>query len=727
MRHFNYKKIYAAMAVVIGLSSVGVNAQSLDRNSHLGKTIFKEHKNREARCEKPFDVRNVNPQSKEDRATFKVPNKVAVDNAANSWTSLPNFDYLDGPDGSTWYYTAKFTIEQIEHNEFWTEDIYKTFEFTIYDHAFNEVGTIKDEVRLNENESKANMPVLDPAISMHFFNTDDKYEVMVFFANNVDKTKDPDHDYHNHYFYNVYSIGGNKTAEGYDEVIAVMEGRCLDATNANINGGEEDFVYSFVTDPLPLLSRQKDPDALEYLHSLTYHIDTYKKATSDAGPEKFFEYDVYGSRIPGDTTDGIYLITIPDNGSIHYIYSQYDKPFFVDPRGGAVDESCTPDNSLKIQQYVLRNGEANMVSSTTIPIEAVESEEQLIYTFVSIGSVGYRDDVDMVVNGTKNAPAYIVTRNVCAAATLEDILSSYDIYGNDGKVVRNLGTDIESYIVFPATDGKQPQAMFITLDEDAHYQFSFVNLYSGEQLFTIDRENDGDPLQGTMDRVIDENGDYHYVFEMTYWDTDSKNNDYIRVAWFDNEGKLEHIDKIMMGLNVQAAQVFINSNVLKPTLYDDDDAMEYAVLVKRTYGAAARNEFMVVDDNNGLYATFSADDGKGDPVLFDILPGETNRLMIVYNKYNRYNIDLYDLPFLNNSEGGTENGVESVTDSFAGNVSYDGAAIVANGSMIEVYNTLGIMVAKGRDSVSVANLSNGTYVVVATDANGKQSKMKIAK
>ena len=60
-------------------------------------------------------------------------------------------------------------------------------------------------------------------------------------------------------------------------------------------------------------------------------------------------------------------------------------------------------------------------------------------------------------------------------------------------------------------------------------------------------------------------------------------------------------------------------------------------------------------------------------------------------------------------------------------ISFDGNIVNVAGATIEIYNTLGVRVAKGTGSVSAAALTPGTYVVVATDASGRKTSRKIAK
>ena len=563
------------------------------------------------------------------------------DSEPSKAASTTGYNYLEGPDGSSWHYTAKYEMEDVYYNEYYTDHIIQSFTFTIYDNYYRKIGTVHDKVRYAPNEVRDRECVLDPAVSLHFFNTDDKPEVMVYHAMNTDV-------YINHYYYSVYSVGGEKDEEGYDIPIMNIEGRCVEVINNSSNPKDENYYYTFVLDPRvdwPL----DDPDYVEKLNQTVFKLTTYKRAENDTdGPRILMEKDIYNTRVPGDTTEGIYFMSKRFNGKLYFVYSQYEKPYFVDPRGGAEDESATPDNSLVIEVYETTGEDPQFVSMTTIPVEAEESKDKLVYTFLSIGSVAWTDDVDMRFHGTPEAPAFIVARDVAFASDIDNLRSSYYIYGNDGTKLVTIAENTESMFLYRNGDPEGPLAMFVGYDAGGKYLFIFAFLYTGENLATISQNNNDDPLYATC-LPIKVDGVYKFVFEMMYYDEDKYENLYSRVAWFGKEG-LERIDRINMGPNVQASQLYLTNVTLDPKLFDDDDAMEYAVLVKRSNGATIRNEYLIVDDNGGWYRTFTADDGKGDPYRLSIIQGRPNRILVEYQG-NGYNVTYVGLPFTTPSTG----------------------------------------------------------------------------
>ena len=708
MKHFNFKLTTIATIAAVGLASANADAADFNfgSDSPMAKMQQQVKPVRPFRGQKPWG----SPTAKLNAQVGM--RKTAVADPSKTFEELSSYDYLEGPDGTTWFYTSEYDIESIEYSEWWTEEYIVGYTFTIYDSSFTEIGKIKDKITLQEGETRVASAVLDPAASAHFFNSDDNTEVMVYLAMNTAS-------YTNVYYNKVYSIGGEKDKDGNDISIATIPGRCVDVFNAAAGAGNEDFFYTFVEDVYP------DPDDfagdqyLDYLNAAKTEVYVYAKTESDASPKVVFEKDIFMTRYPGDTTDGIYMITKSVDGTPYFIFSQYEKPYFVDPTGFASDESATEDNSLVIETYVYDNG-MKEVSTTKIPVEIQKVAGEINYTFYSIGSVAWKDDVDMSVNGTPQAPAFLVARDITKASNLEEVASSYDIYGNNGQLIHNLANNTDGIALLSSIKGEQPQALFVTIDDNKQYIFHFVNLYSGEKVLSLPQVFNGEALTASCERVATGNGSYQYAFEMQYDEQDAEGNDLKRMAWFNKDGSLARIDKINMGKDVMAASVNMYADCLSPHLYDIDDAMEYAVLVKRAIGNTTKNEFLVVDDNGGWYAHFTDADGKGRPQTFTIVHGaDKSYLQMVYvTSDNNYHVDIYDLPFTSEATS-----VKKVTNGSA--LAFNGKSVSAPGAYIEVYTATGVKVAAGHDAVSLETMAHDLYIAVARDAQGNSTTMKI--
>lgn len=651
-----------------------------------------------------------------------------------TFSELSYYDYLEGPDGETWFYTTDYDIERVEYSEWWVEDYIVGYTFTVYDAAFQLVGTIHDRVTLGPGETSVASAVLDPAASAHFFNDDDRIEAMVYLAMKTG----PDYGYEVRYYNKVYSIGGERDAEGCDVSIATMSGRCVDTFSARDAAGQEQCFYTFVEDVYPDPDDFNSDQYLDYINAAKTVVSIYARPAGATAPEVVYTKDIYMTRYPGDTTDGIYLITkTGDDGTPYFVFSHYEKPYFVDPTGFATDENATEDNSLLIEvyAYVATTGMTE-VSTTRIPVEIEKVAGEINYTFYSIGSVAWKDDVDMSVNGTPQAPAFLVARDFTKASNLEQVATSFDIYGNDGQHLHALAERVDGINVLASVAGTQPQALFVSCETEVGegggevnvYTFDFVDLYSGERVLRLPQVFQDEPLTAVCQRVpsaSDARG-YHYVFELQYDAQDADGNDLKRVLWVSSDGTQERIDHINMGPDIMAASVNMFPESLSPTLYDDDEAMEYAVLVKRQSGNTTKNEFLVVDDDGAWYARFSEADGKGSPMMFTIVPGlDRNRLQMVYRTDDyTYNVDIYDLPFATESSLGQAPEADLAARRA---IALRGTTLVAPGHSIAVYSAVGVRVAAGQEEVSLATLPHGSYVVVARDAAGSTVALKVTR
>ena len=172
-------------------------------------------------------------------------------------TSISNVDHfadLDGPNDETWFYSANYTFKDEFVNEYFTDHIMLEYKFTIYNTNMDIVGTISDKVRYEDDEVRiaGNGSAgcqLTPVITKHFFNTDDKYEVLVGLSVN---TKTPGL---NHYRNLVYSLGGEKETlpvldpesgktvnKEFDKPINVIQSSIGDVLDASRNGVEEYYM-----------------------------------------------------------------------------------------------------------------------------------------------------------------------------------------------------------------------------------------------------------------------------------------------------------------------------------------------------------------------------------------------------------------------------------------------------------------------------------------------------
>ena len=199
----NYSKICGITLAVIGgvcVYSTEASAYNLDADSRLGRELQQIKPVREFRGEKPFSINDA--RNRAIRPQGGISTLSAVEDPFLQFDQTPLYDYLEAPDGSTWLYTSEYEYHSVELSEFYTEEQIKSFTFTIYDNSFNVIGTLHDEINLQDNETRAVSVTLDPQVTCRFFNDDPNPEVMVYYAMNTAS-------YTIHYYYKVYTLGGD--------------------------------------------------------------------------------------------------------------------------------------------------------------------------------------------------------------------------------------------------------------------------------------------------------------------------------------------------------------------------------------------------------------------------------------------------------------------------------------------------------------------------------------
>lgn len=96
--------------------------------------------------------------------------------AQNVLPSAALVGYLDGPNNQTWYYTGDYT---------YTDNQISGFRFDFYDATFSKIGSVADNIELQEDETRVAQVSVGPAITKKFFNYDNNYEVMIDVVTNT--------------------------------------------------------------------------------------------------------------------------------------------------------------------------------------------------------------------------------------------------------------------------------------------------------------------------------------------------------------------------------------------------------------------------------------------------------------------------------------------------------------------------------------------------------------
>lgn len=621
---------------------------------------------------------------------------------------------LDGPDGKVWFYSLDIESDAIEH-EYYTEYVSRFWTLHIFDETLKPIATLKDSVRYEEGEKRTVLLEPLPIITKNYFNDDDKYEVVMSFGINFTPG-------HNHYRSVVYQINGEKDELGNDKSLYALDELICDVAHVDTADGKEEIYMSMLYDNayIPEEFNWADyydtPEFWEHYCEQNAVFNIYGKAGESGKPELVLSRKVAYTNFPG-TQESSPMITTTANGKAYAVFNYYKEPLFNPFYNNSEDFSQREENTLVIEVYELGES-ATLMQTTEIPF--AKADDSLLAKYYSIGDFRYNQDINFNDFKTDGKAAFYVTEARQNRGEESPSSFSYFIYNPDGTKRATVFEGAESHASLSNIAGFEPQELFITT-EYGEYIFNFVDLISCKKqaafsyLLEIDEDSDPDGMTVNLDRVKVGNT-YMYVDEMRM-PIDVDDYTWLRVAWLDKKGNLDHIDYINMGMNVHYAMCYLNEAVLHPEFYHSDESQEYMMLIKRGKTDEATGEEIRVEEL--LVAqpvSESYPDGRDillleeNPhgALSNILPytlGENPMLAVSY--YNRdngtYLCETYPLP-LDKTTGITLPSLSEEKTEFNGN------AVIGAGE-IGIYNLQGIKVASGNDNVDTTQLPAGIYIM----------------
>lgn len=628
---------------------------------------------------------------------------------------VDSFLDLDGPDGEMWYYTSQLFTTSIKH-PYYTEYILQAYQFEIYDAALNHVGTIYDKMEYADDEVGVPGPdagiALLPVITKNFFNSTDDYEVVVGITVNSSTPGI------NHFYSRVYSIGGEKVEktiydsnnpDGYlkscDVIVNDIPARVTDVLDASANG-VENFYFGFESgDAVDYYGKSLDNGDIRFIHS--FGVDSSYKIQGD------FEYSPM-------------LLSFFRDGKPYIVFPTYREDFFdfvtTDDSNGIEDMVMHPGNFLDIRVYTLDNETAELIQTTSIPVEIDSSDANVLATYYQVGGFRWSDDVSFNTFTDDGRASFYITRSNHLNSS--DSNSDYCIYvyDPDGNKIKTVFEYADRFFSLSDVDGCNPQEIFTT-DTPNGYYYNIVDIVTGDRVSISSYLDTGydepELITANMDRVDTGNGTYKYAFEMRVPVLDEDDNTIMRVAWLNADGSLYKIDNINLGKNIDYAQCYITSEALQPNLFKVDDAQEYMVLLKYILSEGNEEHLLIAqactDENPSgeeLLRLTPSDKGVLNSISLLPLNGETV-LSVRYNCDWAYYTDFYKLPL----EKTEVNGIAAPVYNEC--MSYVGGVIYAPGLAIAVYDVAGTMVAQAYASYDTNALSAGIYMVVTDKGTQK--------
>ncbi|MDE6695883.1 MAG: hypothetical protein K2K25_03295 [Muribaculaceae bacterium] len=550
------------------------------------------------------------------------------------------FQYLFGPDGTQWYSTCDYDIEEITlEGGYTTEKLIKGFTYTIYDNKFNLIGKVRDKVELGEGETRCAAVMLDVTVTKKFFKSDDKYEVMVSLAMNTP-------EFVTNVRTNIYALENLADGE-YSSVIDVIPGYPVDAIDCANDKWTEDYYITFLTEKTP--DSNKDyPDYIDFLAGYRQILTTYTKASYSSGPKMVFEKEIRMLDLPGDQMSSPMMLCKKIDGKLALVYAHYEKSFFVDPSGMGGNEALTDDNNLIVEVYKMNDNypsEMELINNIKIPVVQNTEDPNVYCSYYGIGNLMWDKDVDYEGHYTADgSPAVIVTVDDYLFNDDDHYNSHYYVYDTDGNKIHTIAENTFAYVKMTDLPGYEPQVMFVRTGDEM--SFDFVDIYSCKSVTKVDQMYRGYGLSTSIDRVATANG-YAYASALSSGIPIDDNSLYAPVCWIDNNGELIRLDKIPTGKNIELAQIYISSYALSPYVFNTDKDLEYMLLVKRRVNNsdALQEELLIATTEKGIIHSFTQDEEKGEIRTVFLMEGENPELVIAYQKNNKFITDAYELPF----------------------------------------------------------------------------------
>ncbi len=487
-----------------------------------------------------------------------------VTEADVSWSGADGYSYLEMPDGSIWFTSTTITKEVLTQSEYYTDYAYTGIEVTIYDSNFNKAGYINAPINVPEGYAYCSSLDIGATVTRNFFNSDSNFEVMVMYNFR------PENDYGAVPFTEVFSLQGADTPA---QSVMTVPGYYVSAVNASTSSWSEDYYMTFFAG-----ENYTDDEIL-------YTFDIYTKATYSnplASVLKSFTVDMVYVMADGENESLPVLLNAHD-GTVYVAVSRYEKTFFANPFN-PFDDTLSPDNKYIIDLYKSTQGwgtkELNLASTTEIPCET-PAEPYMMRSYC-LGRFSYTDDVSFDF-GTGDEPAYIIS--VTDADMRDNSESFFAIYSVDAQVMETFGLNTDALLLLSDVDGYPTQYCFVQPGPDGNYQFNMVNYPQLDIAATlpIAVESDGDlyGLSFTLDRVAG-NGSYLYAVASNTGRETETGETYHPVLWFDRNGILTGVDRIMGGKDVVMMSPYIAANGLSPYVFNTDVKHEYMAFVLRT-------------------------------------------------------------------------------------------------------------------------------------------------
>lgn len=534
-----------------------------------------------------------------------------------------NFNFIDGPDGSTWYYTQD--VQWASPEETGYTYTFASSHIQVFDSHHQLQGECDVEVpagmvinsiepygRITKKLFDLNASTLEMTVSLHEITPDYSGRTYVW----------------------VYQLNGGKVQE-FEGM-----GMIVDAS-ANEWTTYQRFILSHDNDSVPNLT----------------DIDFYRPASwGEEGPQ--LEHTISIESLLINYMDAPFFNFFNDGGKPYYVLSHYEKSFDKrDEEGNMVVDSLTfmpeftEDNHFIIETY---DRYFNEVSHITIPTTAPD------WAAIRMMGIGAFSDLDInrglfTQDGQLN---YIV---MYEDATLQfETMLTYAIYDQQGDSIAILADSVgDFWNVLTPIRGVEDQMLFMTVSNEA-YLVDVPSLHRTPMPTTID----GHLGSVNVDRYAcaDDPKGYRYVMAINEAVTDQTMTNVVsRYVHLTSDFKtLRNVD-INLGPWAVNFTPLVNEQSLNPYLFNTDDQREYIFLTKiydEPGSPLLHNVLIIANDRGEIVESFNLEGGDPDGDIYSVSLlnyGSTSpQLFVCYYNWDEdvCTLRYFDLPFTSFTAGG---------------------------------------------------------------------------
>lgn len=502
------------------------------------------------------------------------------------------------PSGEEWYYTLELDGTRLNPgNQYFVDMDFTGFHIKVYDADMQFKGQAKGDIIRPEGTLKCRSVEVCMNLTKTFFNNSSAdYEVMVSFVFNPGPDADGNPRYGAKETTQVYSLTDEIPAGG-SKLLFQAPGYYTSAINLGTPLSEK-YTISFIEDT--------SWDGEDVAHT---DFVVYKAAGYGTPAKEIKRFTVHKLYAMSDGTNDSMPFTIVNKGNDIYVaISVYEKTFLVDPT--ASEPVQNPDNNYIITLYKSNGDDFEVQSTTKIKVET--PAEGYSYRSYALGNFLGADDISFKF-GDGETPSYILT---VVDSTRDESIATYSVYDSKGNVIKSFGEHSDSFVQFGTTGSLGLQFGFYMNDAEGNYGIVLKDFPSMETVGFVpvlfEYDSNAWSVVSVPARTQTTKGIFYVASVLPTGESGDGANHY--VAWFHQDGTLDHIDSMFLGEKVAKVLTYIHQSALNPFIFNTDKNVEYLAWIYRYVdGTRTSLELGIVNDKGELLASRMLPDGHTYP------------------------------------------------------------------------------------------------------------------